>query len=277
MSAVLRVEGLTKRYGSATVLSDVGFSLAPGTITAILGPNGAGKTTTLKCILGVTDFEGKVEVDGFSSRRQGKKARSRIGYLPQTPAFNEGDTCRQALEFLAELRGSDVSRVEPLLKRVDLEEQTDLAVGHLSGGMKQRLALAAALLSDPPLLLLDEPTANLDATSREQLHDLVAQLRSEGRTIIISTHFVDNLGDLADNVLVLRGGRLVYKGTVEDLASLAPSKRFVVSLNGTTPSTLIQALGEIGVKADSISPASISWDELLARVANGETDTEADE
>ena len=107
-------------------------------------------------------------------------------------------------------------------------------------------------------------------------HELVAQLRSEGRTIIISTHFVDNLGDLADNVLVLRGGRLVYKGTVEDLASLAPSKRFVVSLNGTTPSTLIQALGEIGVKADSISPASISWDELLARVANGETDTEVD-
>ena len=277
MSAVLRVEGLTKRYGSVTVLNDVDFSLEPGTITAILGPNGAGKTTTLKCILGVTNFEGRVEVDGYSSRRQGKKARSRIGYLPQTPAFNEGDTCRQALEFLAELRGSDVSRVEPLLKRVDLQEQTDLAVGHLSGGMKQRLALAAALLSDPPLLLLDEPTANLDATSREQLNELVAQLRSEGRTIIISTHFVDNLGDLADNVLVLRGGRLVYKGTVEDLASLAPSKRFVVSLNGTTPSTLIQALGEIGVKADSISPASISWDELLARVANGETDTEADE
>ncbi len=277
MSAVLRVEGLTKRYGSMTVLSDVDFSLEPGTITAILGPNGAGKTTALKCILGVTDFEGKIEVDGYSSRRQGKKARSRIGYLPQTPAFNEGDTCRQALKFLAELRGTDVSRVESLLKRVDLEEQTDLAVGHLSGGMKQRLALAAALLSDPPLLLLDEPTANLDATSREQLHNLVAQLRAEGRTIVISTHFVDNLGDLADHVLVLRAGRLVYKGTVEDLASLAPSKRFVVSLNGTSPSTLIRALGEIGVKADSISPASISWDELLARVATGETDTEADE
>ncbi len=277
MSAVLRVEGLTKRYGNMTVLSDVDFSLEPGTITAILGPNGAGKTTTLKCILGVTDFEGKVEVDGYSSRRQGKKARSRIGYLPQTPAFNEGDTCRQALKFLAELRGSDISRVESLLKRVDLEEQTDLVVGHLSGGMKQRLALAAALLSDPPLLLLDEPTANLDATSREQLHDLVAQLRAEGRTIVISTHFVDNLGDLADHVLVLRAGRLVYKGTIEDLASLAPSKRFVVSLNGTSPSTLVQALGEIGVKADSISPASISWDELLARVATGETDTEADE
>ncbi len=277
MPAVLRVEGLTKRYGSVTVLSNVDFSLEPGTITAILGPNGAGKTTTLKCILGVTGFEGKVEVDGYSSRRQGKKARSRIGYLPQTPAFNEGDTCRQALKFLAELRGTDVSRVEPLLKRVDLEEQIDLAVGHLSGGMKQRLALAAALLSDPPLLLLDEPTANLDAASREQLHDLVAQLRAEGRTIVISTHFVDNLGDLADHVLVLRGGRLVYKGTVEELASLAPSRRFVVSLNGTSPATLIEALGEIGVKADSISPAAVSWDELLARVANGETDAEADE
>ena len=277
MSAVLRVESLTKRYGSMKALSNVDFALEPGTITAILGPNGAGKTTTLKCILGVTEFEGKVEVDGFSSRRQGKKARSRIGYLPQTPAFNEPDTCRQALQFLAELRGTDVARIESLLKRVDLEEQIDLAVGHLSGGMKQRLALAAALLSDPPLLLLDEPTANLDAGSREQLHELVAQLRAEGRTIVISTHFVDNLGDLADHVLVLRRGRLVYKGTVEDLASRAPSKRFVVSLNGTSPSALVEALGEIGVKADSISPASISWDELLARVANGETDTKADE
>lgn len=270
MSAVLLVEGLTKRYGAMTALSDVTFSLEPGTITAILGPNGAGKTTTLKCIMGVTDFEGKIEVDGYSPRRQGKRARSRIGYLPQTPAFNERDTCREALEFLAQLRGTDTSRVEPLLKRVDLAEQIDLAVGHLSGGMKQRLALAAALLSDPPLLLLDEPTANLDAASREQLHDLVGQLRAEGRTIVISTHFVDNLGDLADHVLVLRRGRLVYKGTVEDLASRAPSKRFVVSLNGTSPSTLVEALGEIGVKADSISPASISWDELLAHVASDE-------
>jgi len=271
MSAVLRVERLTKRYGSMTALSDVNFSLEPGSITAILGPNGAGKTTTLKCIMGVTGFEGRVEVDGYSSKRQGKKARARIGYLPQTPAFDERDTCRQALEFLAELRGTDVSRVRSLLKRVGLEEQIDLAVGHLSGGMKQRLALAAALLSDPPLLLLDEPTANLDASSREQLHDLVRQLRAEVRTIVISTHFVDNLGDLADHVLVLRQGRLVYKGTVEDLASRAPSRRFVVSLNGTSPSALVQALGEIGVKADSISPASISWDELLAHVESDET------
>ncbi len=276
MSAVLRVEGLTKRYGSVTVLSDVGFSLEPGTITAILGPNGAGKTTTLKCILGVTDFEGTVEVDGYSSRRQGKKARSRIGYLPQTPAFSDGDTCRQALAFVAELRGSDVSRVESLLKRVDLEEQIDLKVGHLSGGMKQRLALAAALLSDPPLLLLDEPAASLDATSRRQLHDLVAQLRDEGRTIVISTHFVDNLGELADHLLVLRRGRLAYSGTVEELASHAPSKRFVVSLNGTSPSALTQALGEIGVKAESISPAPVSWDELLARVERDETEEAAE-
>ncbi len=271
MSAVLRVERLTKRYGSMTALSDVDFSLDPGSITAILGPNGAGKTTTLKCIMGVTGFEGRVEVDGYSSKRQGKKARARIGYLPQTPAFNERDTCRQALEFLAELRGADVPRVRSLLERVGLEEQIDLAVGHLSGGMKQRLALAAALLSDPPLLLLDEPTANLDATSREQLHDLVRQLRAEGRTIVISTHFVDNLGDLADQVLVLRRGRLVYKGTVKDLASRAPSRRFVVSLNGTSPAALVEALGEIGVKAESISPASISWDELLARVESDET------
>jgi ABC-type multidrug transport system ATPase subunit len=274
VAPALKIDGLSKRYGRLLALNDVSFSLEPGTITAILGPNGAGKTTTFKCVLGVTSFDGTVEVDGYSSRRQGKLARSRIGYLPQTPAFDEGDSCRQALRFLAQLRGADVACVEPLLGRVDLAEQTGTKVGHLSGGMRQRLALAAALISDPPLLLLDEPTANLDATSRRQLHDLVMALRDEGRTILVSTHFVDSLGDLADRVLILKEGALAYAGTVADLRRQAPSKRFVVHLNGTAPSEFVDALGAIGVKSDSIVPAAESWDDLLAKVTSGDETTD---
>jgi ABC-type multidrug transport system ATPase subunit len=262
-SPVLEVQGLGKRYGKFTALDDVSFALQPGSITAILGPNGAGKTTTFKCILGVTGFDGSVTVDGYSSKKDGKKARGRIGYLPQTPAFNDGDTCTQLLAFLAELRGVDRARSRDLLDRVGLLEQKDIKIAHLSGGMQQRLALAAALLSDPPLLLLDEPTANLDATSREQLHTHVSQLRDEGRTVLISTHLVDNLGDLADRALVLRKGALLFDGTVDELAKKSPFKRFLVNLNGTSPSAFADALNAIGVKPGNIEPAGVGWEQLI--------------
>lgn len=267
---VLVAKDLHKRYGNVKALDGVSFSLDPGTITAVLGPNGAGKTTTFRCILGVTPFEGQVLVDGYSSLRQGKSARSRIGYLPQTPAFSDGDSCRQALEFLADLRGVMKDTVEALLERVDLLDQIDTNVAHLSGGMRQRLALAAALISDPPVLLLDEPTANLDAASRGQLLEQVTQLRDEGRTVLISTHFLDSLSDLADRALVLRRGKVLFDGTAEELLSRAPSKRFTVHLNGTSPSAVVEALTAIGVKEESIEHKGTDWEELLALLTEAE-------
>lgn len=267
---VLVVSNLRKRYGSLTALDGVSFALDPGTVTAVLGPNGAGKTTMFRCILGVTTFEGQVSVDGFSSHRQGKAARSRIGYLPQTPAFSDGDSCREALEFLADLRGVEKGTVKGLLKRVDLLDQVDTNVAHLSGGMRQRLALAAALISDPPVLLLDEPTANLDAASRSQLHEQVGRLRDEGRTVLISTHFLDSMSDLADRALVLRQGRVLFDGTAEELLSVAPSKRFTVHLNGTSPSALVKALTAIGVAEESIEHKGTDWEDLLALLTEAE-------
>lgn len=266
----LIVSNLRKRYAAVTALDGVNFALDRGTVTAVLGPNGAGKTTMFRCILGVTAFEGQVSVDGFSSRTQGKRARSRIGYLPQTPAFSDGDSCREALEFLADLRGADKDTIKELLDRVDLVEQFDTDVAHLSGGMRQRLALAAALISDPPVLLLDEPTANLDAASRSQLHEQVARLRDEGRTVLISTHFLDSMSDLADRALVLRQGKVIFDGTAEELLSLAPSRRFTVHLNGTSPSALVEALTAIGVKEESIEHRGTDWEDLLALLTEAE-------
>ena len=262
-SPMLKVEGLVKAYGPLRAVDGASFSVDAGSVVALLGPNGAGKTTTFKCILGVTSFEGAIEVDGLSVTESGKEVRRRLGYLPQTPALSDGDTCRQALEFLAELKGADKGRVAPLLKLANLWEQRDTKVSRLSGGMRQRLALAAALLADPPVLLLDEPTASLDLESRREFHDLIARLRDEGKTVILSTHFLDRLGDLADRVIVLNQGRVVFDGTMRELAERAPTNRFVVNLNGTAPAAFNEALQAIGIGPERVTPADSHWEELL--------------
>jgi len=260
---IVRVEGLTKRYGRLHALDRVTFSLGRGEIVALLGPNGAGKTTTFKCMLGVTRFDGSIEVNGVDVRRNGKEVRRQIGYLPQTPAFDPGDTCEQVLEFLAELKGSNPARVRQLLERVRLAEQKSVPVGQLSGGMRQRLALAAALLSDPPLLLLDEPTANLDTESRAEFHDLLVQLRAEGRAILLSTHFIDSLSEITGRVIVLREGKIVLDATVDDLRRGAPGQRFLVNVNGTAPALLMDALQKIGIGAERVTQIDTHFDDLL--------------
>lgn len=263
-SPILRVHGLTKAYGSVRALESVSFSVEPGTVVALLGPNGAGKTTTLKCVLGVVHFQGEVEVAGLSVKAHGKEARRRIGYLPQTPALADGDTCRGSLAFLADLKGAGRERIGDLLRLVNLWDQRDTKVAHLSGGMRQRLALAAALLSDPPLLLLDEPTANLDLESRREFHKLIGRLRDEGKTVVLSTHFLDRLGDLVDRLIILHRGRVAVDGAPEDLARKASQQRFVVTVNGRGPGAFLDALQSAGILADHVRPADTRWEDLLA-------------
>jgi ABC-type multidrug transport system ATPase subunit len=268
---MVRAVGLSKRYGRLCALDGVSFTLTPGEIVALLGPNGAGKTTTFKCLLGVTQFDGSVEVDGISAKANGKAARRRIGYLPQAPVFDPRDTCETLLQFLAELKGADPSRAGSLLERVHLYEQRNARVGHLSGGMRQRLALAAALLANPPLLLLDEPTANLDAGSRREFHDLLLELREEGRTIVLSTHFIDALGEIADRVIVLKQGRLALDAVMNDLRRVHLGRRFVVNVNGTEPAVLLDALGRIGIPAARVTQVGAPIEESLeAALQEGE-------
>ncbi len=261
---VVKVKGLTKHYGRLPALVDLSFSLARGEIVALLGPNGAGKTTTFKCLLGVTRFEGFIEVNGISVSENGKAARRHIGYLPQTPVFDPGDTCEEVLGFLAELKGANAARPGGLLDRVRLAGQRATPVGHLSGGMKQRLALAAALLSNPPVLLLDEPTANLDADSRREFQDLLLDLRTQGHSIVLSTHFVESVGDITDRVLVLKEGRLALDFRMRELREAKQSRCFVVSLNGTATSEFFGALESIGVGAERVTRVNTRVDDVLA-------------
>ena len=262
-AVMVNVSNLTKRYGNVCALDGVSFNLGGGEIVALLGPNGAGKTTTFKCILGVTGFDGRIEVAGISVKENGKAVRRQIGYLPQTPAFESGDSCEQVLEFFADLKGADPARAGQLLERVHLTGQRNMPVGQLSGGMRQRLALAAALLSDPPLLLLDEPTANLDLESRREFHELLVELRNEGRTIVLSTHFVDSLSEITDRVVVLQQGKLALNATIEELEAQKQGRRFVVNVNGTEPGVLMEALHKIGIGPDRVTQVGGRFEEML--------------
>jgi nitrous oxidase accessory protein len=204
-TAAISVEHLTKRFGKHAVLKDLAFEVKTGEALALWGPNGAGKTTLIKSLLGVHNFDGQITLAGFDMKRQGRRARQLIGYVPQEFAFVDL-SARAALTFYARLKRVGADRVETLLTQVGLHDHADKLLSALSGGMKQRLALAAALLADPPILILDEPTANLDAQARTDFLKLVADLRAAGKTIIFSSHRTDEVEVLADRVLMLKDG-----------------------------------------------------------------------
>lgn len=219
---VVQVERVIKRYGHLQALAGVSFNVRPGESVALWGANGAGKTTLIKALLGLIDFEGVVEVQGINVRRNGKAARRCIGYLPQEALFYDMSV-QATMEFYARLKGKGDSgiaptdRIAPLLNTLGLADHIRKPVPALSGGLKQRLALAIALLADPPVLLLDEPTANLDASGRREYLALLAQLRQEHKTLIFASHRIEEVETLADRVLMLEAGRVVESLTPSDI------------------------------------------------------------
>ncbi|GIX48541.1 MAG: hypothetical protein KatS3mg131_2752 [Candidatus Tectimicrobiota bacterium] len=204
---MLAVKALTVRYGSLRAVAQVSFEVRAGEAVALWGPNGAGKTTVLRCLLGLLPYQGEVRVAGLDPRRQGKAARRHVGFVPQELHFHDDLSVQETLQLYARLKKAVPDAA--LLQRLGLAACLPQRVGELSGGMKQRLALAVALLADPPLLLLDEPTANLDAAARQDFLRLVAALRASGKTLIFSSHRQEEVLALADRVLVLDKGRLV--------------------------------------------------------------------
>ncbi len=204
---MIRVVNLTKRYGKMPVLASLSFAVPAGQTLGLWGHNGAGKSTTLKCLLGLVRFEGEVRVGDLNVRRQPREARRLMGYVPQEmPVYDL--TVRETAAFFAGLRGVPAPTAAELLEEVGLEGALGKPVAALSGGMRQRLGLALALLGDPPVLLLDEPTANLDERARRELLALLGRFREAGKTMVIASHRADELRALADSVLVLEHGRL---------------------------------------------------------------------
>jgi nitrous oxidase accessory protein len=206
---MLVVENLTKRFGAVTAVQALSVAVQRGEAVALWGANGAGKTTLLRCILGLLPYTGTVRLGGYDVRQQGKAARQLVGFVPQELGFYDDLTVQETLTFYGRLKRLDEVDGAAILERVGLTQHTSKPVRSLSGGMKQRLALALALLGEPPLLVLDEPTANLDAGARADLVALLAELKASGKTLLFSSHRLEEVQALADRVLVLEDGRLL--------------------------------------------------------------------
>jgi ABC-type multidrug transport system ATPase subunit len=208
---------LTKRFGSYTAVNDLSLQVAAREAVALWGPNGAGKTTAVKCLLGLLAYSGRITVNGFDAKKQGREARRTIGYVPQQQSFYDDMTTLDTALFFAKLKRSPAAEAPALLAQVGLGDHQRKVVGALSGGMKQRLALALALQGDPPVLVMDEPTSNLDAGARDQLLHLLAEVKAGGKTIIFSSHRIEEVETLADRVLVMEKGEVRFTCTPREL------------------------------------------------------------
>ncbi len=211
------VVGLTKRFGTVTALDDLTFSVRPGVVTGFLGPNGSGKTTTLRCLLGlVTPSGGTATIDGRRYRDLEDPLHV-VGAALEASGFHPGRSARAHLQVLALAARIDVARADRLLGLVGLTEVADRRVGGFSLGMRQRLALAQALLGDPPVLLLDEPANGLDPAGIAWLRGFLRSLAAEGRTVLVSSHVLAEVQQTVDDVVVIARGRLVRQGRLADL------------------------------------------------------------
>ena len=208
---MIEVQNLTKRFGALTAVDNISFDIGAGESVALWGKNGAGKTTALRCLLGVIPYEGTVRLGGFDTSKQGKDARRMLGFVPQEISFHDNLSVEETLYFYSRLKktANDTEHAIGLLERLGLVAHVQKKVGDLSGGMKQRLALVIALMADPPVIILDEPTANLDVKAREGFLALLMELKQEGKTLIFSSHRLEEVTALADRVLVIESGELI--------------------------------------------------------------------
>ncbi len=219
---VLVAKGLTVVRGKTRALDGVSFAMRPGTITGLIGPSGSGKTTLMRVAIGAQQITaGSMTVLGLPA---GSKAlRKQIGYVTQSPAVYDDLTARQNLTYFASILGLGNKQVDQALQAVDLQRQSKQLVGSMSGGERARVSLAVALLDEPPLLVLDEPTVGLDPVLRKRLWDLFARLAKEGRNLLISSHVMDEAEQCPD-LLLLRSGKVLHHGSKQDLLQRTHAK-----------------------------------------------------
>jgi len=214
MTPAIEVRGLTKCFGQVTAVDDLTFTVQPGTVTGFLGPNGAGKTTTLRVMLGlIRARSGSASING----RPYREVRDQVGVSLEATGLQPGRTARAHLHTRALARGLPRNSVAPALAMVDLAGAADRRIGGFSLGMKQRLGLAAALLGDPEVLILDEPANGLDPGGVSWLRGLLRGLAAQGRTVFVSSHILTEVAQTVDSVVIINQGRLVAEGKIGDL------------------------------------------------------------
>ncbi len=220
----ITTDGLTKRYGELVAVDDLALDIGHGEVFGLLGPNGAGKTTTILMLLGLTEpTAGRATVAGLDPRRDPLAVKARVGYMPDEVGFYEDLTARQNLRYTAELnripRPTAANRIDRVLDDVGLTDAAEQKVGEYSRGMRQRLGLADALVKDPSILILDEPTVNIDPEGVRDLLLMVERLRTEqGVTVVLSSHLLHQVQQVCDRIGIFVKGRLVASGTIDELA-----------------------------------------------------------
>lgn len=218
METILTIENLNKRYGRIQALKNVSFTIQKGRVYGILGPNGSGKSTTLGIVLNVVNkssgnykwFDGKVETH---------EALKKVGAIIERPNFYPYMTAEQNLKLVCKIKNINYSKVTEKLELVGLNDRKDSKFSTFSLGMKQRLAIASALLNDPEILILDEPTNGLDPQGIHQIRDIIRKIASQGTTILLASHLLDEVEKVCSQVIVLRKGEILYSGSVDGMAS----------------------------------------------------------
>ncbi|HVN53949.1 MAG TPA: ABC transporter ATP-binding protein [Anaerolineaceae bacterium] len=264
MTAIISVRDLTRRFGSFTAVDHISFDVDPGQVIGFLGPNGSGKTTTIRMLLGIIrPSEGSATVLGFDAAVQSEEVRVRSGYMSQKFALYNELAARENLEFYAGVYGvNDARRIDEVLDHLGLLPVARQPVRTLSAGWRQRLALATAIVHRPQLLLLDEPTSGVDPTARRAFWDLIYSLVSEGITILVTTHYMDE-SEYCNQVAILNGGKLLALDAPTRLKTALPGRIWEILLDAAQPGLLLPALDRLAIMP-GVKRASLAGDHLRA-------------
>jgi len=267
---VISVQHLSKRFGSYTAVDDLSFEVAPGEVLGFLGPNGAGKTTTMRMVTGfLPPSGGHVVIDGCEMSREPIQAKRRLGYLPENPPVYPELTVRQYLQFVAEIKDVPRARrracVDRAMDRANVSDVANKRIAALSKGFKQRVGLAQAIVHEPPVLILDEPTSSLDPKQRVEVRDLIARLRGE-HTVVLSTHILPEVSQVTDRVVIINRGKVMAVDTPDNLSQrLRGREEVTVEVAGGDPEVIRQAVAGIaGVVRVTIEEAG--GDRCRARI-----------
>lgn len=234
MNATLRVMNLTKKFGDFTAVNNISFSATKGEVVGFLGPNGAGKSTTMKIITGfLTPTSGTAYIGGYDILEQPLQAKQIIGYLPEGAPSYQDMTVKQFINFIADIRGISAAdkeqKINAVVNKINLQSVLHQRIETLSKGFKRRVGLAQALIHDPSVLILDEPTDGLDPIQKREIRKLIATMAEE-KVIILSTHILEEVEAVCDRVIVVAAGNLILDTTPDELVRTAPQKNTIAAL-----------------------------------------------
>jgi ABC-2 type transport system ATP-binding protein len=257
MAGTLVVKDLVKRYGDVEAVRGVSFEVSGGEIFGLLGPNGAGKTSTVECVVGLRRPDGgSIRLCDMDALQQPERVKQRVGVALQSTALQDKITPREALRLFGSFYRNRAD-VNQLIDRFALGEKADSPFDTLSGGQRQRLALALAFVNQPEVLFLDEPTTGLDPQSRRDLHDSILEMRREGRTVLLTTHYIEEAHALCDRIAIVDHGRVIAEGRPDDLIAKARDTQRIsvrtaqpLALNELRALPAVQSASQAGDQAE---------------------------